>query len=106
MPEADHVTAVAYSHEVIAFGWWPGDDRRTPYPAFYSYTFPEPGGLREHPLAPGDAVWHDTGSGSLAVLPYDAVRAHDDPAAAVLAFYESAYRAGVAAAGWDTEALG
>jgi hypothetical protein len=31
---ADRVTAEAYSHEVIAFGFWPGDDRRTPYPAF------------------------------------------------------------------------
>ena len=35
------------------------------------------------------------------MLPYDAVRAAADPAAALRAFYESAYRAGVAAAGWD-----
>jgi hypothetical protein len=27
---ADRVTAEAYSHEVIAFGWWPGDDRGRP----------------------------------------------------------------------------
>jgi len=40
--DADPVTAEAYSHEVIAFGFWPGDERRTPYPAFYSYTAPEP----------------------------------------------------------------
>jgi hypothetical protein len=49
IPGADRVTAEAYSHEVIAFGWWPGDDRRTPYPAFYSYTAPEPPGLRDRP---------------------------------------------------------
>jgi hypothetical protein len=105
MPGADPVTAEAYSHEVIAFGWWPGDDRRTPYPAFYSYTAPEPDGLREHALAPAAAAWQDTGNGSLAILPYDAVREAADPAADLLAFFESAYAAGTAAAGWDAETL-
>jgi hypothetical protein len=101
---ADTVTVEAYSHEVIAFGWWPGDEKRTPLPAFYSYTSPEPDGLRERPLGgPPDAAWQDTGSGSLAVLPYDAVRAAPDPAAALLDFYESAYRAGATAAGWDVD---
>jgi hypothetical protein len=102
---ADPVTAEAYSHEVIAFGWWPGDDRRTPYPAFYSYTFPEPDRLRDQPLEPVDAFWQDTGSGSLAVLPYDSARGAADPAGTVLAFYESAYRAGATAAGWDMPAF-
>jgi hypothetical protein len=101
IPGADAVTAEAYSHEVIAFGWWPGDDRRTPYPAFYSYTAPEPDGLREQPLEPASAEWVDTGNGSLAVLPYDAVREGED----LLAFFESAYRAGAAAAGWDAVQL-
>ena len=82
IPGADPVTAEAYSHEVIAFGWWPGDERTTPFPAFYSYTSPEPDGLREQPLEPAEAQWQDTGNGSLAVLPYDAVRAAPDPAAA------------------------
>jgi Family of unknown function (DUF5996) len=98
---ADPVTAEAYSHEVIAFGWWPGDDRQTPYPAFYSYTAPEPEGLRERPLEPASAEWHDTGHGSLAILPYDAVRAGED----LQAFFESAYRAGAEAAGWDSSLL-
>jgi hypothetical protein len=105
IPGADPVTAEAYSHEVIAFGWWPGDDRRTPYPAFYSYTSPEPDGLRDRPLAPAAAAWEDTGNGSLAILPYDAVREAADPAAELLAFFESAYAAGSDAAGWDVAAL-
>jgi hypothetical protein len=105
MPGADPITAEAYSHEVIAFGWWPGDDRRTPFPAFYSYTSPEPPGLAERPLQPGAAEWQDTGTGSLAVLPYVDVRAAPDPEAALLAFFESAYRAGAEAAGWDAAAL-
>jgi uncharacterized protein DUF5996 len=102
---ADPVTAEAYSHEVVAFGWWPGDDRRTLYPAFYSYTAPEPGGLADQPLSPPGAGWQDTGTGSLAVLPYDEVRAAPDPAATLLDFFQSAYLAGARAAGWDTEAF-
>jgi Family of unknown function (DUF5996) len=105
IPGADRVTAEAYSHEVIAFGWWAGDERTTPFPAYYSYTSPEPDGLRGRPLEPAEAQWQDTGNGSLAVLPYDAVRAAPDPAAALRAFYESAYRAGAEAAGWDVAAL-
>jgi hypothetical protein len=100
----DPVSAEAYSHEVIAFGFWPGDERRTPYPAFYSYTAPEPDGLRDQPLPEG-AEWQDTGSGSLAVLPYDIVRESADPAGMLLDFFESAYQAGVRTAGWDGEAF-
>ena len=99
---ADPVTAEAYSHEVIAFGFWPGDERTTAYPAYYSYTAPEPDALREQPLQPEQAAWQDTGRGSLAILPYDAVRTASDPAAALTSFYASAYQAGVTAAGWDT----
>jgi hypothetical protein len=103
-PDADPVTAEAYSHEVIAFGFWPGDARQTPFPAFYSYTAPEPEGLADRPLAAG-AEWQDTGRGHLAVLPYDDVRAADDPGDALIAFYEGAYRAGAGAAGWDRDAF-
>ncbi|CAA9463322.1 MAG: Ava_C0101 and related proteins [uncultured Solirubrobacteraceae bacterium] len=99
----DPVSAEAYSHEVIAFGFWPGDARRTPYPAYYSYTAPEPAGLRDVPLTPAGARWEDTGSGSLAILPYDDVRTSEDPRATLLAFLESAYRAGASTAGWDVE---
>ena len=101
--DADRVSAEAYSHEVIAFGFWPGDERTTPFPAFYSYTAPEPDGLRAHPLAPGAASWQAAGEGSLALLPYDDVRAAADPDATLLAFYESAFAAGAGAAGWDLE---
>ena len=102
---ADRVTREAYSHEVIAVGWWPGDARTTPFPAFYSYTAPEPAGLRDQPLEPAQAAWQPAGEGSLAILPYDALRESADPAATLLAFLRSAYRAGAAAAGWDVEDL-
>jgi hypothetical protein len=101
---ADAVTAEAYSHEVIAFGWWPGDERRTPYPAYYSYTAPEPATLVEQPLEPDPARWQDTGNGSLGILEYDVVRTADDPAAMLLDFFQSAFDAGTIAAGWDAAA--
>ena len=100
--EADPVTQEAYSREVIAFGFWAGDDNLGDA-AYYSYTAPEPRGLRDQPLPAGE--WVESGSGSLAVLPYDAVRAAADPRRALLGFYQSAYEAGSRLAGWDTAAL-
>ena len=100
MPGADPVTAEAYSHEVVAFGFWPGD-RVNQFPAFYSYTAPEPSGLRERPLRPAAAGWIEQRGGSLAVLPYDAVRESSDPRADLLEFLQSAYEAGAPLAGWD-----
>jgi uncharacterized protein DUF5996 len=104
MPGADAVTREAYSHEVVSFGFWPGDPQLR-FPAFYSYTAPEPDGLRERPLVPAAASWSELPNGSMALLPYDAVRTAPEPRATLLAFLESAYRAGAGAAGWDREAL-
>jgi hypothetical protein len=100
IPDADPVTAEAYSHEVVSFGFWPGD-RNTRFPAYYAYAAPEPPGLRDRPLQPAAARWIEQGAGSLALLPYDDVRAADDPRADLLEFLESAYEAGASAGGWD-----
>jgi Family of unknown function (DUF5996) len=97
--EADPVTQEAYSHEVISFGFWAGDDT-VGDATFYSYTAPEPEGLREQPLSAGS--WIEYGSGSLAVLPYEGVRSARDPRTTLLAFCQSAYEAGARLAGWDT----
>jgi hypothetical protein len=67
---------------------------------YYSYTAPEPEGLREQRLSAGE--WIEFGSGSLAVLPYETVRAAPDPRQLLLSFCESAYEAGARLAGWDT----
>ena len=45
MPDADAVTSEAYSHEVVSFGFWAGD-QNVREPTYYSYTAPEPAGLR------------------------------------------------------------
>ena len=104
LPDADPVTREAYSHEIVSFGFWPGD-RNVREPSFYSYTAPEPAGLRLQPLSPKEAAWSESGNGSLALLPYEAVRTAPVPKATLLAFLESAYQAGASAAGWDRAAL-
>jgi len=102
--DSDPVTEEAYSHELISFGFWPGDDNVTEA-AFYSYTAPEPDGLRRQPLHPAGAQWVEQATGSLATLSYDTVRTSDDPKATLLGFLESAYQAGATVARWDKDAL-
>ena len=101
---ADRATREAYSHEVISFGFWPGD-ANVRAPSFYSYTAPEPASLAHEPLRPEGAFWADAGGSSIAMLMYDDLRKKDSPKAALLEFLESAYHAGTRTAGWDEEAF-
>jgi hypothetical protein len=102
---ANRVEREAYSHEVISFGFWFGDDKTVPAPAFYSYTAPEPTGLADEPLTPASATWADSNGAHLALLMYDDVRKLPDVRTIVLEFLESAYQAGAKRAGWNTEEL-
>jgi hypothetical protein len=104
LPDADPVTQESYSHEVVSFGFWAGDDNQRE-PTYYSYTAPEPPGLRDRALYPEQALWVEQGNGSLALLPYETVRTAADPKLTLLAFLQSAYEAGAGAAGWDLQAL-
>ena len=101
---AGRVEREAYSHEVISFGFWFGDDN-VPAPAFYSYTAPEPAGLAEEPLSPASAKWQESNGAHLALLMYDDARAAADPRETILGFLESAYRGGTKRAGWDRDEL-
>ena len=91
----------AYSHEVISFGFWAGDDN-VRAPAFYSYTYPEPKGLSEEPLSPKEAFWN-TDNGSMAVLMYDDLRKTESPRQVLLDYLESAYLAGANRANWNLD---
>ena len=104
MPEAGRVDRETYSHEVISFGFWPGDEN-IQEPAFYSYTFPAPDKLDTVPLKPDSAYWADQSGSPMALLMYEDIRKTEDPDKALLDFWESAYRAGSEKAGWDTKAL-
>jgi len=92
----------AYSHEVISFGFWAGD-QNVRAPAFYSYTYPEPKGLADAPLSPKEAFWNTEGGGAMAVLMYDDLRNTQSPRLALLDYLESAYQAGAKRANWKTE---
>jgi hypothetical protein len=95
-PGADRVTALAYSHECMSCGWWPGD-RRYPHPAFYAYASPAPEGLAKEP--------HWNSRLGEFILDYDEVRAAASPEQAVLDFCQKAYEAAAKLAKWDREAL-
>ncbi len=102
---ANRVEREAYSHEVISFGFWFGDDKTVPAPAFYSYTAPEPAGLADEPLTPEIAKWGESNGAHLALLMYNGVRGASDPRGTVLQFLESAYQAGAKRAGWPEQEL-
>jgi hypothetical protein len=99
-PRPDKIQQEAYSHEVSSAGFWPGNGGLG-YAAFYCYAAPVPDGLAEKPVHPG--AWN--GQIGEFLLPYDEVRAANDPAQAVLDFLQSSYAACADAADWDRAAL-
>ena len=98
----DRVTRDAYSHEVSSAGFWPGGGP-VPYPAYYSYAYPEPPGFPEAPVKPA-AAFYSTDLHEF-LLPYDAVRSAAKPDEVLLEFLQSTYEAAANRAGWDRKAL-
>ncbi|MFN2411779.1 MAG: DUF5996 family protein [Pyrinomonadaceae bacterium] len=90
----------AYSHEVISFGFWFGDDK-VPAPAFYSYTAPEPQGVADEPLVPVSAKWQESNGAHMALFMYEDARSAENPRDTILEFLESAYQAGARRANWN-----
>ena len=101
-PGADKITKIAYSHEVISTGWWPGGGEITE-PMFYAYAAPEPKGFRESTVRPKQAFYHEKIGDFL--LSYEAVRNASDPKATLMEFCQSTYEAGATLANWDRPAL-
>jgi hypothetical protein len=97
----DAVTREAYSHEVSSAGFWPGNEA-FPQAAFYSYGYPEPPGFRDRPVTPG--AHFDETLGEF-ILPYETVRAAENPDALLLDFLSTTYAAAAEAGGWDRAAL-
>lgn len=101
-PRPGVISAEAYSHECSSLGWWPGsgDIKGS---AFYSYTYPEPGGFANATVLPAQASYqpqlHEF------VLMYDDVRASATPHVELMNFCQSTYEAGATLAGWDRSAL-
>jgi hypothetical protein len=101
-PGADRITREAYSHEVCSVGFWPGGGDIKDA-AFYSYTVPEPQGLKEE-LARPEAAHYNQQVGEY-VLMYEDVRKSKSPTASLLDFCQSTYEVGATLGHWDRKAL-
>lgn len=93
---------LAEDQEQVAAGFWPGDERLGG-PALYSYTYPEPPGLKTASVRPSPA-YYNTDLGEF-LLPYEDVRLAEAPEAMMLEFLESTYEAGTSLGHWDRQAL-
>jgi hypothetical protein len=96
----DRIAREAYSHEVSSAGFWAGGAIAAE-PFFYSYIYPEPDGYRSADVAHG----HFDETYGEYVLPYEQVRASDDPGQMLLDFFQSTYDAAANLARWDRAAL-
>ena len=97
-----HIMHEAYSHELIAAGFWPGNEG-APQPEYYSYAMPALAGLANATIEPAAASW--IAARGEFILPYDAVRTAADPAAALLSFLQSTYDVSADLGGWDRALL-
>jgi len=94
----DYVQQIAYSHECISAGWWPGSGP-VAEPAFYAYAYPEPQGLPDARIEPAGATYNRELREF--IMPYEAVRTAEQPDDVLLDFLESTYVAAADLAGWD-----
>jgi hypothetical protein len=96
----DRITREAYSNEVSSGGFWAGGVTAAEA-FFYSYIYPEAEGFRAAAIKHGR---FDESFGEF-VLPYERVRASDDPDRTLLDFFQSTYDAAADRAHWDRAAL-
>jgi len=98
----DWVTQEAYSHEVSSCGFWPGGGA-IPYPAFYSYVYPEPAGFSGASVRPQAAFY--SADYREFILAYDVVRRAEAPDQTLLDFLQTTYEAAANLANWDRRSL-
>ncbi|MGW0816447.1 DUF5996 family protein [Streptomyces viridiviolaceus] len=96
----DWVMVEGYSQELSSCGFWPGGGDEG---AFYAYAYPEPDGFAAHDISPADAFYSRENGQYL--LPYEAVRASDDPDGVLMEFLQSTYEAAAVHGDWDRAAL-
>jgi hypothetical protein len=97
-----HVMHEAYSHELIAAGFWLGP-ADAPHAEYYAYAMPALARLSRARVEPDAAAWDDARGEFL--LPYEVVRTSADPDAALLSFLESTYAAAADLGNWDRDLL-
>lgn len=91
------------NEEEVAVGFTFGSPQ-SPTAAVYAYIAPQPDGLEDWDWGIPGVVWlPDAG---LAVLPWSAVIATEDPEETIINFADAAYGAAVALAGWSPSLVG
>jgi hypothetical protein len=98
---ADWLRRECYSHELLSFGFWPGNEGVADA-AFYAYAVPEPPGFKEVEVWRGASYEETLGE---FLLPYESVRRARHPKDELLGFLQSAYDAGSVLGRWDRMAL-
>ena len=93
---------LAEDQESIAAGFWPGNERLRGA-ALYSYTYPEPAGLKATGIGPGPG-YYDADLGEF-ILRYEDVGQAEGPTAVIRDFLQQTYAAGAMLGTWDREAL-
>lgn len=99
---SNDVVREAYSHEEMSCGFWPGN-AMYPHAAFYSYAYPEPDRFSKAKIMPPEAIYNQDLHEF--VLPYEIVRTSLEPAATLMSFLESSYRAAANLGHWDRDML-
>lgn len=101
-PGVDHITKLAYSHEVISCGFWPGGGN-IDAAAFYAYAAPEPFGFAEGRVLPASAFYNPPSKNF--ILMVDDIRHTENPDQMVLDFLQSTYDLGANLAKWNRQEL-
>lgn len=84
----------------VEAGWWSGNEQY-PRAAYFSFLYPAPKDIELVKVKPAKAKWDNT-LGEF-ILDYDDVRTAKDPAADLLAFFESTYQSEAEKADWDSK---
>jgi hypothetical protein len=82
----------------VEAGWWSGNEQY-PRAAYFSFLYPQPKDIERVKVKPAKAKWDNT-MGEF-ILDYDDVRTAKDPAADLLAFFESTYQSESEKADWN-----
>lgn len=93
---------LAEDQKNISFGFWTGSGKLAG-PVFYSYTYPEPEGLKTAAIRPRSARY-DGDMGEF-ILPYDEMRQAGSPDKALMEFLQSTYEVGATLGHWDRDRL-
>jgi len=90
----DSVMVEGYSHELSSAGFWPGGGEEG---AFYSYAYPAPDGYKDAVVPAGAFFSEELGE---FLLPWETVRAAENPEQLVLEFLQATYVAAAELAEW------